>query len=90
MADAMKRATIKFPRNGLNIKPLTYVLGVIDTTHFYMIDWYNKEPPTDEQIQKGCVYHVSQLKDLSDPRVYEEVWDWLRGLSELNSKTFKW
>jgi hypothetical protein len=64
----------------------TYVLGQIDTTHLYM-KRVEKGEDSVANIEKGMVYHVGQLR--YNAPLYQAVWDWLRGLRELENVGFE-
>ena len=86
MDDILKRAVVTL-REGKYSEKLA--IGKIDTTHFFMkrVGWSDGqvavEPKaiTDEDIKSGWVYHIGQLLGHA---LYKPVWDWLRGMGEID------
>lgn len=85
MDDIMKKTTITFTEGGITEK---VIIGKIDTTHFYFkrISWSDDKlsgelkTVTDEDIRNAWIYHIGQL---SGHPLYAPIWDWLRGLREI-------
>ena len=46
------------------------------------------EDPTDEDVKQGSTMHVGELSGGRLEPLYQPVWDWLRGVSELDGKEF--
>lgn len=79
----MKTGTI-FIVNGTYVD--NYAVGEIDATHVYL-KRYKVEEPTEDEIRRGSVYHVAQLKGMAQG-LYEAVWEWLQGKRELQNVGF--
>lgn len=93
MGDLMKRAVVSFTCIGGRYPDNRMVVGKIDITHVYMTEWpieMEDTPLTEEQLCKGSIYHVGQFRGFADVTVYPAVWDWLRGIGELEGKRFHW
>jgi hypothetical protein len=56
-----------------------FQLRQIDTTHFYFKGFFGTPDGND-----GSVFHVGELRYGSFAKLDEPVWDWLRGIREID------
>ena len=94
MDDITKRATVTVVDGKYTDR---YELGKVDTTHFFMlltqtakektvITHYDK--PTEDEVRNGAVFHVGQLRGARLEPLYQPIWDWLRGIKDVNGLVF--
>lgn len=63
-----------------------YAIGEIDCTHIYL-KTYKGNMPKSEEITKGHVFHVAQLKGMAEA-LFETVIEWLAGAREIENVGF--